>query len=126
MSDSDGSEGSSSSSQEVPFYGAESSGYNIQDIPSSLPLVTYRTSLFNLPNPARIRYSNKEFAKVNAGIDTGEWMADVQTVFSMNKPVVNIDFSRLKAPIIAPEAKPTTETLVRRLLDPLIILSYTA
>jgi hypothetical protein len=118
MSDSDSAGRSSGSPQRISFKSAEGFGYKTQDIVYLLPSFALGTSLFNMPNADRIRYSNKESVKVNAGIDIGHWMTDVESAFSTSKPVVNIRFCQFMVPVVAPEAKPTTEALVRRLLNP--------
>jgi hypothetical protein len=77
-----------------------------------------------MPSPERNRYSNKESAKVNAGLHFGKTESDggkacdVSGAFNTNIPAVDIGFSKLFIPIVAPEAAPRVETLVRRLLRP--------
>ena len=74
-----------------------------------------------MPSPERNQYSNKEAAKVNAGIGFGsEETAETvqQGPFSTNVPAVEIDFSKLVISIIAREPKPSTKQLVSLLLQP--------
>ncbi|KAH9860362.1 hypothetical protein J1614_011693 [Plenodomus biglobosus] len=80
-----------------------------------------------MPSPERNRYSNKESAKVNAGFYMGALDQDecedddpknVVTAFASGAPAVDIDFSQLVIPVVAPEPPPTAEQHVRRLLHP--------
>ncbi|KAF2854479.1 hypothetical protein T440DRAFT_387951 [Plenodomus tracheiphilus IPT5] len=80
-----------------------------------------------MPTPERNQYSNKESAKVNAGFDMGAREQDAQeqydpwnvaSAFASGGPAVDIDFSQFVIPTVAPEAPPTAEQLVRRLLNP--------
>ncbi|CCT61091.1 hypothetical protein IAQ61_001646 [Plenodomus lingam] len=80
-----------------------------------------------MPDPARNQYSNKESAKVNAGFDMGAQDQDemqedesknVASAFASNMPAVDIDFSQLIVPIVAPAPASTAEQLVQRLLNP--------
>jgi hypothetical protein len=118
MSGSDHREGSSGSPQRLKFNGFDSFAFNSQTAVRQLPSLAHPVSPFNMPNPERIQYSNKESAKVNAGIDTAHGMTNVRTAFSTNMPVVHIDFSQLSIPIVQAEPKPSTEALVHRLLNP--------
>ncbi|EAT88581.1 hypothetical protein HBI56_042990 [Parastagonospora nodorum] len=84
----------------------------------------HHDSSFSMPDPDRICYSNKESAKVNIGLDCVSWydqdleFAHADGPFSTNKPAVDVDFSQLICPIVAPESKPSVEALVSRLLNP--------
>lgn len=81
-------------------------------------------SSIGMPSPERNRYSNKESAKVNAGLEfcrnaTEEDILEEATdVLATKAPAVDIDFSQLIAPIVAPEPKPDIAQVVRRLLQP--------
>jgi hypothetical protein len=118
MSGSDNTQGSSSSPQRLKFNSFNSSTCYPQTATPQLPLFAHPILPINMPNPERIQYSNKESAKVNAGIDTNDSMTNMQTAFSTNKPVVHIDFSQLIIPAVQAEPKPDTEALVQRLLNP--------
>ena len=77
-----------------------------------------------MPSQDRNWYSNKESGKVNAGlgfrgIESGdEQLDEAKSTSSTNAPAVNINFSQLIAPTVAPEPKPSTEDLARQLLHP--------
>ncbi|KAJ4370743.1 hypothetical protein N0V83_005264 [Neocucurbitaria cava] len=87
-------------------------------------LTVQSTTTFGMPLPDRNQYSNKESAKVNAGLEFGGGAVEGVTLeepasfLATNTPAVDIDFSQLVVPIAAPEPKPSPEELVRRLLDP--------
>ena len=78
-----------------------------------------------MPSQDRNLYSNKESCKVNTGLDHNvgssneEPMEDtVQGPFSTNTPAVDINFSLLTAPTIAPAPAPSIAQLAHRLLHP--------
>lgn len=87
-------------------------------------LTVQSTPTFGMPLPDRNQYSNKESAKINAGLEfgggavEGGTLEEPASLLATNMPAVNIDFSQLIVPIAAPEPKPSPEELVRRLLDP--------
>lgn len=91
---------------------------------SSSQAFDHHASSFSMPDPDRICYSNKESAKVNIGLAPVSWydqdleFEHADGSFSTNKPAVDIDFSQLLCPIVAPESKPSVEALVSRLLNP--------
>lgn len=74
-------------------------------------------SAVSVPSASRNQYSNKESAKVNTGIFPN---TDVESVspWSSNKPVVDIDFGKLFAPILPPARASTIDQTVHRLLHP--------
>lgn len=67
-----------------------------------------------MPSPERNQYSNRQSSKVNSGLNYNGAMG----IFDIGVPSVDVDFSKLVVPIAAPEPKPTTEQLVKKLLDP--------
>jgi hypothetical protein len=87
-------------------------------------LVSRSINQTTMPSPERNQYSNKEAAKVNAGIGFGgaETAETAETVqqgpFSTNVPAVDIDFSKLVILIVARESRTSTEKLVSSMLQP--------
>jgi hypothetical protein len=95
-----------------------------------------------MPSPERNQYSNKESAKVNNGLDFGipestdtspapssdtspisqqnssNSPPDPSSAFASNLPSVDIEFSLLSTPPVAPEPKPSLGRLIHRLLHP--------
>jgi hypothetical protein len=120
MSGSQDAERPSRSPRRTSFEEAKRSPRELQKVASSPQPFAHNALLLGMPGPERIRYSNKESAKVNAGLGYGGWHSHDQEVGLLyaNKLVVDIDFSQLIAPVIRPEAKTTTETLACRLLHP--------
>jgi hypothetical protein len=118
IASSDVAEGSSDSLQRLRFNCFKSSNFNSQIVAPRLPGFAHPVSSFSMPSQERIQYSNKESVKVNAGINTDAWTTHVQSAFSTNMPVVHNDFSQLIIPVVHAESKPSTEALVRRLLNP--------
>jgi hypothetical protein len=123
MSGSQDAEHPSRSPRRVSFEGANSSTEKRPDVASSPQPLAHNALPYSMPNPDRIRYSNKESAKVNAGLGYGAWHNEQKEdsaadLLHTNKPAVDIDFSQLIAPILLPEHRPTSEVLARRLLYP--------
>ncbi|KAF2876164.1 hypothetical protein BDV95DRAFT_483789 [Massariosphaeria phaeospora] len=81
-----------------------------------------RTFDVAMAEPHRKLYFNKESAKVNASLATGPARnaaaLNISHAFSSPNPVVSIDFSQLHIPRLAPRPKPSTATLVHRLVNP--------
>ncbi|KAL6709640.1 hypothetical protein ACN47E_001068 [Coniothyrium glycines] len=65
-----------------------------------------------MSNEDRNKYSNKESARVNAGLPASPHP------WSSNLPVVDIDFSTFVVPILQPEPPVPIEKIVDRLLHP--------
>jgi hypothetical protein len=124
MSDSQDAERSSRSPRRVSFEAAKSSTDKQPDVASSPQLFACNAMNCSMPSQERIRYSNKESVKVNAGLGYGSWQDRDQEedyaagLLHTNMPAVDIDFSELIAPIISPEPMPTSEALTDRLLHP--------
>jgi hypothetical protein len=126
MPDSHGSHGAEqpSPSPRRTSFGAASVPASSRSTASTLQSFADDDLLFSMPDPDRICYSNKESGKVNMGLDCGGWydqdleFKELIGPFCTNKPAVDIDFSQLVIPIVAPEPKPTSEALMHRLLHP--------
>lgn len=77
-----------------------------------------------MPIFERLQYSNKESVKVNSGLCYGTWynpdsISTAETgFFNTNKPAVDMNFSQLTAPIVAPAPPPSAQALVYKLLHP--------
>lgn len=105
------------------FQDAQGHNGNAQDTTSSQRSFVHHDLPCSMPNPDRICYSNRDSARVNIGLDFGccyhqDLEFEEVGPWCTNKSAVDIDFSSLFIPIMAPEAKPSTETLVCRLLHP--------
>ncbi|KAL5122028.1 hypothetical protein ACEQ8H_000244 [Pleosporales sp. CAS-2024a] len=104
-------------------------GIHVRDETTSSQSTVSHDLSFSMPDPARLRYSNRESSRVNAGLrcdhgDGYDYDEDVDLYepagpFRCNKiAVVNIDFSQLDGLVITPEREPCVQVLVGRLLDP--------
>jgi hypothetical protein len=113
--------------RQASFEEANNSAETQQEVVSPPPPFSNDALSFPMPNPDRNQYSNKESTKVNAGLAYGNWHEDDEeedcaaVYLCIGKPAVDIDFSQLDVPIVAPEVKPTSEALASRLLHPPVI-----
>lgn len=72
----------------------------------------------SIPSADRNKYSNKESARVNAGLDCTSGLYKAAHGEETTTLVVNVDFSQFVVPPVQPARPPTAEALVHRLLQP--------
>jgi hypothetical protein len=123
MSDSDDAQQPSQSPRRIAFQDAQGRAGNPQHSALSPRSFEHHDLSCSMPSPERIRYSNKESARVNVGLDYScgchqDLEFEGVRPWCANKPAVDIDFSKLVIPVVRPEPKPNTAALVEHLLSP--------
>ncbi|KAF1845595.1 uncharacterized protein K460DRAFT_111474 [Cucurbitaria berberidis CBS 394.84] len=116
----------SRSSSRASYQGEEDSEDTSCNLPiSSLPFrIIYSAATLSMPNPERNRYSNKESAKVNAGLECGSGAIsgcipkESNAMLTTNTPALNIDFGQLMVSSITPEPRLDTKEQVHCMLHP--------